>query len=500
MRSLLPIGASSFARSAFFTFAALTLAPLAACSGAPAQPAGDAGATSDAVGAPDLPSPEELAAWLQPLVDQRYVHGMAVGLVDRTGTVVQGYGRVGDTGAPPDGDTIFQVGSVTKTFVSTWLATRVVAGQLHTGDPVQPLLPAGVTVPTFQGTPITLEDLATHTSGLPDAPTNLAPADGLNPWADYTTQDLYAFLAGYSLPYAPGTQWAYSNTGEDVLGIALGLHDGVTFEQGLHAIVAAPLGLADTTTALTPEQEQRLSPGYDGDLQPIEPWTFTDATAPCGALRSTVHDLLRYASAQMGLVPSPLSDAMKLTQRPIHPTSLPGWSIGLNWIVSTDGRTVWHNGGVYGAGAFVGFDPTAQKAAVVLVDTGEQATVTTVGFDPVTSVGLLLVQWLQGTPPPALASILPQTIALAPAQLQPLAGTYALDGGAGSLAIALQGGALVLTQADVWPRPMVLYPTSSTSFTCREAPLSLDFAVAGDGGATGVTASFAGQTFHGTKQ
>ena len=472
------------------------LLSLPACSGGPSPPETDAGLSPDG-----LPPAAALETWLQPVIDRGYVHGMAVGLIDETGSLVQGYGSLGDGGAPPRGDTLFQIGSITKTFTGLWLATQLVDGKLEASEPVQDLLQGVVEVPTFQGTAITLQDLATHTSGLPDGPTNLAPQDLLNPWADYTPEDLYAFLSAFSLPHAPGTQFLYSNTGEGLLGLALSHRAGGTYDDNIRKVVAAPLGLVDTTAVLSADQQQRAAPGYDGDLSPIEPWTFTEALAGAAELRSTVDDLLKYAAAQAGITSSPLDAAMTLSHQAIHPTSAPGFDVGLNWIVATDQSLVWHNGGVYGATAFIGFDPVKHKAAVVLVDTSTASTATTLGLDPVSSIGLLLVQWLQGTTPAPLASILPASASLTPAQLTAATGTYSLDDGGGPLELTLQGDKLQTSFASaIWPRPILLYPTSATTFVCREVPASGSFQVGADGGVTGLTVTLGGQTFHGTKQ
>ena len=311
-------------------------------------------------------------------------------------------------------------------------------------------------------------------------------------------QDLDTFLSGYSLTYAPGTQWVYSNTGEGLLGLALSLRAGGTVNDNIQSVIAGPLGLVDTTAVLSTSQLQRFAQGYDGDLNPIEPWSFTEATGAAGELRSTVNDLLKYAQAQMGLTSTPLAAAMTLSHQPIHPTSTSGYDIGINWILSTDGKLVWHNGGVYGGMAFVGFDPGSQKAAVVLIDTGAENVTTSLGWDPLTSVGLSLVQWLDGTPPPSLTSILPPLVSLTPAQLQPLVGDYGVTG-VGTVTVTLQGSELSASAPAIWPRPIVLYPASATVFVCREVPATGSFQM-GDGGVDGITLNIEGQTLTGTRQ
>ena len=75
-------------------------------------------------------------------------------------------------------------------------------------------MPAGVTLPDHDGKQITLRtDLATHTSGLPRMPSNFAPKDPANPYADYSADQLHQFLSGYQPLRDPGAQWEYSNLG-----------------------------------------------------------------------------------------------------------------------------------------------------------------------------------------------------------------------------------------------------------------------------------------------
>ena len=210
-----------FAASPILAFA------FAACSSSsspqaavPDAPPIDAGVDSSPPARPlDLPTESEIADTVKPLVDSGYLNGFVVGFIDATGTVVYGYGKTG-RGGVPDGDTVYEIGSVTKTFTSLWLAAQ--AGvDMKLEDPVATYLPKNVVVPTRSGKPITLGELSTHTSGLPRLPTNLAPADWNDPYADYTVNDLYAFLGSYAFTVDPGTTFAYSNVGAGLLGHAL---------------------------------------------------------------------------------------------------------------------------------------------------------------------------------------------------------------------------------------------------------------------------------------
>jgi len=109
------------------------------------------------------------------------------------------------------------------------------------------------------------------------------------------------------------------------------------------------------------------------------------------------------------------------------------------------------------------------------------------------------VQWLDGTSPPSLESILPPSVSLTPAQLQPFVGDYSVTG-AGTVAVSLQGSRLSAYAPAVWPRPIVLHPASATAFVCHEVPATGSFQTGADGGVDGITVNIEGQTLTETKQ
>src|SRR5204862_3607331 len=103
-------------------------------------------------------------------------------------------------------------------------------------------LPADGKVPERGGKKITLQDLATHTSGLPRLPSNLAPKDPSDPYADYSVRQLYEFLSSYELPRDIGARYEYSNLGAGLLGHALARRAGMDYEALVRARNTEPLG------------------------------------------------------------------------------------------------------------------------------------------------------------------------------------------------------------------------------------------------------------------
>src|SRR4029450_13414457 len=99
-----------------------------------------------------------------------------------------------------DGTTVFEIASLTKVLTALVLADMAARKQVTLDAPVSTGLPAGGSVPEYGGKQITFLDLATHSSGLPLRPTNLASQTALNKYADYTVEQLYQGLASFKLP------------------------------------------------------------------------------------------------------------------------------------------------------------------------------------------------------------------------------------------------------------------------------------------------------------
>jgi CubicO group peptidase (beta-lactamase class C family) len=212
--------------------------------------------------------------------------------------------------------------------------------------------------------------LATHTSGLPDIPSNLRPADELNPYADYTVEQMYAALEEYTLPRKPGEVYEYSNWGMGLLGHILALRSGMSYEELVVTRIANELGMPDTRITLTPRMQEHLAQGYR-DKVPFPLWDIP-TLAGAGALRSTARDMLTYLAANMGLQESNLYPAMQIThqvRRQVNPGKM---QIGLGWhIMMMYGgqKIIEHHGGTGGYASYVGFIKEKQTGAVVLTNT-----------------------------------------------------------------------------------------------------------------------------------
>lgn len=238
--------------------------------------------------------------------EQKRGVGIVVGVIEPDGRRVVAHGTLGvEDERAADGDTIFEIGSVTKRFTALLLAGMVERGEVALDDPVSKYLPAGVTSPERNGKSITLAHLANHTSGLPRMPDNWNPSDPNDPYADYDSELLFEFLSHHTLRRDPGEEREYSNAGFAILGEVLAQRAESSYEDLVADRICLPLGMNDTTVTVLPEAIGRLATGHDMALEPTARHHPQAMTAG-GGLHSTVNDLLTFLAAHLGyLEPTP---------------------------------------------------------------------------------------------------------------------------------------------------------------------------------------------------
>jgi CubicO group peptidase (beta-lactamase class C family) len=301
----------------------------------------------------------------------KHGEGIVVGLLDKGRRVI----AVG-VGA----DNVFEIGSITKVFTASILADMASRGEVRLDDPVAKYLPSSAHIPARNDRQITLLDLVTQSSGLPRMPSNMTPRDSTNPYADYTVQQMYAFLSGYQLTRDIGATYEYSNLGMGLLGHTLALKAGTSYEQLVTRRILAPLQMKETAITLTPGMRSRLALGHDGDGNVVPNWDLP-TLAGAGALRSTAADLLTFLAANLDSTATPLSRTLQQTHGERHATDNPNLKIGLAWHILSRpaGKIVWHNGGTGGYRSFIGFDPVRHIGVVVLCNNGNE-NVDDIGF------------------------------------------------------------------------------------------------------------------------
>jgi CubicO group peptidase (beta-lactamase class C family) len=392
----------------------------------------------------------------------RRANGIVVGLLDDKGR------RILSEGPRLDGDTVFEIGSITKAFTAILLADMSLRGEVKLDDPVSKYLPESVKMPAYQGRQITLLDLTTQTSGLPRMPGNFHPADPSNPYADYTPAQMYEFLSSYTLTRAPGEKYDYSNLGVGLLGNALARRAGKSYEELVTERILKPLQMTRSSITLSAAQKANFAPGHAENLSLTANWDLP-TFAGAGALRSTANDMLRFLAANMTPPDTPLGRAMALSHGIRKPTGMPEVSIAMGWHVTDKHGTpiVWHNGGTGGYRTWAGFAPSTKTAVVVLCNTS-------FGVDDL---------GLHFTAASYPAAKLKPEVKLERDTLLPYVGRYELTP-AFVIAITEADGNLSL-QATGQPK-VRLYPESPKDFSIREVPASITFERSDTGAVTGL--------------
>ena len=260
--------------------------------------------------------------------------------------------------------TLFEIGSITKTFTCSMAAILSLNQQLSFSDPAQKYLPQKIVLPEHNGKIITIEHLATAHSGLPRMPLNFQPKDPSNPYLDYREEELTYFLSHYELTRDPGSEYEYSNLGMGLLGFILTQVSEKSYSKLVAELITQPLNMNHTFISGM-RSEKPLASGYV-DKIPMKAWTWNDQSVITGAggIVSNAEDMMKFMVAQLNAA-TPLAKAFALTHQPR--ASAGKMKIGYGWHLR-DENMVWHNGGTGGFRSFAGFDQSKNKAIVILTN------------------------------------------------------------------------------------------------------------------------------------
>ena len=249
-------------------------------------------------------------------------------------------------------DARFEIGSITKTMTAALLASLVGDGVLALDDEIGRWLDAG------PNENITLEQLATHTSGLPRLAPN-QPTGDANPYRDFTAERAEEGLRAATR--TPDAGHLYSNFGYQLLGLVLERASGQRYQDLLAERLLGPLGMTRSGVGGA-GGGTRLTGHANGE--PAGHWDF--ALPGPGAVEATIGDLACYLAACLAPPDGPLGTAIRLCQQPrVRIDGQPAF--GLAWII-IDGR-LFHNGGTGGFSASMTIDQAAGHALAALVNT-----------------------------------------------------------------------------------------------------------------------------------
>lgn len=417
-----------------------------------------------------FPPDRDLELMLRFIVEDLGTPGIVLGVRDADGsTGVVTYGS-GGTGTRPLGPrSIFEVGSLTKTFTATLLADMVLRGEVALDDPLTNYLPDHVTVPAFEGREITLLHLATHTSGLPGSPVNTATMRSRVPFVErgaFTADDAYAFLSTWRPTVEAGDRYGYSNFGYALLGHALGRAAGSEYRTLVERRILRPLGMTSSGFTVEGDLAAWMTRGHRNEREVAnrtDDLEFWDAS---GGLRSNAHDLLLYLEAQLEPPASDLGQAIRMTHEVRVPIRSMTSGQGLGWqtVDSPEGDPVLsHGGGTPGFTTRFHVRPESGVGAVLLANHRP--------FEDDLAASLLL----PGPPPPEWAEV-----DVPPDVLQGHVGSYALEGEDPGYFIRLEPEGYLTYQPRGRARAR-LYATSDSTFHLLRGPWSFTFRPAAEG-------------------
>lgn len=306
--------------------------------------------------------------------------GIAVAIVEDGETRFVSHGTISlDDPTPVDQKTLFEAGSITKTFSSLLLAQLALNGVMDVDAPISTYLPEGTQLPESEQ-PITAFTLATHTAGLTGLPQSITDKGLDDPYRDTSREDLFAWLAGLTLARPVGEAFEYSNAGAALLGIAMEEASGVSYSELMRTLIFEPLEMSSSRIQLTGETIEGMATGYDSAREPAANWKF-DAFAPAGALVTNAEDLAKFIVAASGNSDTSLKPAFeKMLERPGEISQ--GQSISMGWFITDlgQGDIIWHNGGTGGFRSFVGYDKLSGNGVVVLSNMATLAGIDDIGM------------------------------------------------------------------------------------------------------------------------
>ncbi len=318
---------------------------------------------------------------VRPYIQLKHTAGLYIAFIKDGKVETYSYGETkkGEKQLPDANKTLFEIGSISKTFTAILLANEVTKGKMSLEDPINKYLPDSIPNLTFKDVPITLKTLSNHTSGFPRLPMNLFQKgdDANNPYQNYDEKRMFTYLKNFKSYREVGGNYEYSNFAVGLLGSILAQQNHTTYEQLLTDKICKPLKLKDTKITLESTDNQNFAQGYNETGKAASAWDL-NTLACAGGIRSTAADMAKYVEANMSKSPKQLQEAIDLTQKT---TFTQGQNtVCLGWHI-TAGKThtiIQHSGGTGGFRSFVGFDKERQMGVVVLSNSAEE--VAMIGF------------------------------------------------------------------------------------------------------------------------
>ena len=310
------------------------------------------------------------------------IPGVAIGIYHNEKVFSAGFGSTNiEHPLPVTANTLFQTGSISKTFTGTIFMRLVEAGKIELDAPVRTYLPKFKMADKNVAERVTIRHLQTHSGGW--------IGDYFNDYGngDDAQEKMVRDIAKLEQVTPLGEVWSYNNAGFNIAGRVVEVVTGMPFEQAAREMVLGPLGM--DMTFYFPDDimiTHRFVVGHHKEAKKVvvsRPWAIGRAGAPVGGVVSTVKDLLTYARFHMGDGKSASGEkllsvkSLKEMRNPLHPAS--GFDqIGLTWFIRDAGELniVNHGGATHGQIAGLYFVPEKQFALAVLTNSEDGRAIT----------------------------------------------------------------------------------------------------------------------------
>lgn len=312
------------------------------------------------------------------LLQSKFLHSASIAVVYRGKEFVLHQGELEAGKAnPPNETTLYEIGSVSKTFAGLLLAKAVLDGKAALDDPIQKYLATAYPNLQSQGQPVRLRHLITHTSNMPamlplqvntileDFTEHATPAKLNAAYANYGQPQFWQDLHSVSIKGPLGKDYAYSSVGTELIAHTLEKIYGMPYEVLLTQFIAREAGMQDTRLRLTPKDASRLAPGYHSDNpvvttpMPQLPW------GAAGNLKSTMRDMAKYLRLQLSANPAVVESHKPLV------SFKDDFSIGYFWNIGSNrqlGTHYVHHGGVPRAQSYAYVVPKYQLGVFIITN------------------------------------------------------------------------------------------------------------------------------------
>lgn len=317
---------------------------------------------------------DRLSSHVQAIMKKHHVPGVCVGIYNAGEVFSAGFGVTSvENPLPVTNKTLFQIGSITKTFTGTAIMRLVEMGKIDLDAPVRAYFPDFKVCDEKASAEATVRHLLTHTSGwLGDF--FIDTGSGEDAGAKYAER-----MAELEQISPPGSQFSYNNAGFYLLGYLISLVTEKPYEDALRELVLEPLQLENCFLRPEDVMVHRFVVGHrvqHGETAVAEPWALPRAVYPAGGIVCHVDELLKYAAFHLGDGKAPdgeqllQPEAMAVMQRPQATIWRDKEHIGLSWFVTFEQGTkiVSHGGGTVGQITRLEFVPDRDLAYAILTN------------------------------------------------------------------------------------------------------------------------------------